>query len=345
MKEQRSVEERLLNGREDYREIPVPDEMKKRLEIGIMRAEAELEKEREEEQVIKDMEKRREKQETVRREKTEAKKKSVIRFRIAATVAAAAAVIIILPNTGAGVAHAMGSLPVVGKLFQAVTFRDYQYESDRFDADVEVPQIVVDDMTEEATKTEENISENPDKEELSGELQETVEQINFDIEKVTNQLIEEFQASADLGESYGSLEIHHETVTDNDRYFTLKLSIYQGAGSGFESYKFYTIDKKSGKQIMVGDLFREDSNYNEVLSENIKSQMREKMAEDENNMYWVDYDDIPDWNFERLKEDQNFYFDEEENLVISFDEYEVAPGYMGAQEFTVEREVFEGILK
>ena len=345
MKEQRSIEERLLNGREDYREIPVPDEMKKRMEIGIMRAEAELEKEREEEQVIKDMEKRREKQETVRREKTEAKKKSVIRFRIAATVAAAAAVIIILPNTGAGVAHAMGSLPVVGKLFQAVTFRDYQYESDRFDADVEVPQIVVDDMTGEATKTEENILENPDKEELSGELQETVEQINFDIEKVTNQLIEEFQASADLGESYGSLEIHHETVTDNDRYFTLKLSIYQGAGSGFESYKFYTIDKKSGKQIMVGDLFREDSNYNEVLSENIKSQMREKMAEDENNMYWVDYDDIPDWNFERLKEDQNFYFDEEENLVISFDEYEVAPGYMGAQEFTVEREVFEGILK
>ena len=34
-------------------------------------------------------------------------------------------------------------------------------------------------------------------------------------------------------------QIHHETVTDNDRYFTLKLSIYQGAGSGMESYKFY----------------------------------------------------------------------------------------------------------
>lgn len=162
---------------------------------------------------------------------------------------------------------------------------------------------------------------------------------------MTNRLIGEFQASADLGESYGSLEIHHETVTNNDRYFTLKLSIYQGAGSGFESYKFYTIDKKTGKQIQLGDLFQEDSDYNERLSENIKDQMRAKMKEDENSFYWVDYEDVPEWNFERLKDDQNFYFDEAGNIVISFDEYEVAPGYMGASEFTVELEVFEDILK
>ena len=172
-----------------------------------------------------------------------------------------------------------------------------------------------------------------------------MEQINFDIEKVTNQLIEEFQESADLGESYGSLDIHHETVTDNDKYFTLKLSLYRGAGSGFQSYKFYTIDKKTGKQLQIGDLFREGSNYNETLSENIKEQMRARMAEDEMNMYWVDYDEVAEWNFERLKADQNFYFDGTGNLVIVFDEYEVAPGYMGAQEFTVEREVFEGLLK
>ena len=255
----------------------------------------------------------------------------------------------------------MGALPVVGKLFQAVTFRDYQYESDRFDADVEVPQIRVDDMANEAADTDgmgsgsnaargdaettDSASDGQSGEKSSDQMQGTVEQINFDIEKVTNQLIEEFQESADLGESYGSLDIHHETVTDNDKYFTLKLSLYRGAGSGFQSYKFYTIDKKTGKQLQIGDLFREGSNYNETLSENIKEQMRARMAEDEMNMYWVDYDEVAEWNFERLKADQNFYFDGTGNLVIVFDEYEVAPGYMGAQEFTVEREVFEGLLK
>lgn len=256
-------------------------------------------------------------------------------------------------------AYAMGNLPVVGKLFQAVTFRDYQFESDRFNANVEVPQIVVEDVagekpesgavqTETTGKEKESADSGKRQEEAAEEskrLQETIEQVNFDIDKVTDQLVEEFKESAELGESYGSLEIHHETVTDNERYFTLKLSIYRGAGSGMESYKLYTIDKRSGLQVQLRDLFREDSGYQEILSEEIRDQMRTLMAEDEMKAYWVDQTDLPELNWEGLKEDQNFYFDAEGNLVFVFDEYEVAPGYMGAQEFTVEKAVFEEMLR
>lgn len=293
----KELEKRLSEEKKYYQEIPVPEELKGKLE------------------------------------KVTTDGGKVHRFRISAVVAAAVALLVILPNTGADIAYAMGNIPVIGKLFQAVTFRDYQYESDRFDANVEVPQIVVMGETIEGT------------EEGSTQLQETIEQINFDIEEVTNQLIDEFKESAELGESYGSLEIHHETVTDNERYFTLKILIYQGAGSGAESYKLYTIDKQSGKQIQIGDLFQENSGYADVISEDIRNQMRAAMAEDEMNMYWVDNTDMPDINWEGIKEDQNFYFDEKENLVFVFDEYEVAPGYMGAQEFTVERSVFENLLK
>lgn len=354
MEENRSIEERLSAGREDYRNIPVPKEMRAKLEAGIARAQREREDTgkseysdradhgEKENNIVSIGGKTDGKQARKGRKTGGTKMDKKRKFRIAAAVAAAAITLVILPNTGAGVAHAMGALPVVGKLFQAVTFRDYRYESERFDANVEVPKIVVEDVTGEGTEA----GTMPKKDaETSDPLEETLEQINFDIEKVTNQLIEEFQASADLGESYGSLEIHHETVTNNDRYFTLKLSLYQGAGSGYESYKFYTVDKRNGKQVQIGDLFQEGSNYNEVLSENIKDQMRTQMAEDENKIYWVDYEDVPEWNWSGLKEDQNFYFDENGNIVIAFDEYEVAPGYMGASEFTVEREVFADLLK
>lgn len=336
--EYREIEERLSAGQEDYRKIPVPEEMKTKLEAGISLAEAERKQGDAGNSKLVDPGE----PDGGKRGDQSMDKKKIVSFRIAAAAAAAAAILVVLPNTGAGIAHAMGGLPVVGKLFQAVTFRDYQYESDRFDANVEVPQIVVDDMAKEEkgaeTETGTGEGENADK------LQETVDQINFDIEKVTDQLIVEFQESADLGESYGSLEIHHETVTNNERYFTLKLSMYQGAGSGYESYKFYTIDKRTGKQIQIGDLFIEGSDYLELLSENLRDQMRAKMAEDEMYMYWVDYEDVPGLEWKGLKEDQNFYFDEDGNLVISFDEYEVAPGYMGAQEFTVEKDVFEKLL-
>lgn len=307
MDDYKKMEERLLASKGDYRQIPVPKEMAAKVNGAIERADAD--------------------------KKVEKKKK--IRHRIWAT-AAAAALLVILPNTGAEMAYAMGNLPVVGKLFQAVTFRDYQYENEGFDANVEVPQIVVDDV--------EKIDEGETGKEI-GNAEQAVEEINFDIEQVTNQLIEEFQESAELGESHGTLEIHHETVTDNENYFTLKLSIFQAAGSGYQSYKFYTIDKKTGKRIQIGDLFKEGSDYVEILSENIKEQMRAKMSEDEGNIYWVDDEDMPEWNWEGIKDDQNFYFDAEGNIVIVFDEYEVAPGYMGAQEFTVERPVFEGMLR
>ena len=256
------------------------------------------------------------------------------KFLIPTAVAAAALLLVIMPNTGAGMAHAMGSIPVVGRLFQAVTFRDYQYESERFNANVEVPQIVIND-TEPTADTPESAEQ----------LGETIKQINFDIEKTTEELVAQFEASAELGESYSDLEIHHEIVTDNDHYFALKLFIYQGAGSGFQSSKIYTVDKLSGQQIHLGDLFLADADYNTLLSENIREQMRTIMAADDSKAYWVDKEDIPALNWQGLKEDQNFYFDGSGNLVISFDEYEVAPGYMGAQEFTVNQEVYENLMK
>lgn len=151
-------------------------------------------------------------------------------------------------------AYAMGNIPVVGKLFQAVTFRDYRYESERFEANVEVPQIVIEDteLGKDGTKEEieiEGIQEDSQK------LQEAIEKVNLDIEDVTNRLIEEFKASAELGESYGGLEIHHEIVIDNERYFTLKLSIYQAAGSGTE---FIRSINRSGNKFRLGTYFKRE---------------------------------------------------------------------------------------
>lgn len=259
--------------------------------------------------------------------------RGIRRMRTAVAVAAAVLILMILPNTGESIACAMGNLPIVGRLFRAVTFMDYQYEDERFNADVDMPQIVLDGEQPQSAAG------------MSGELDETIKQINLDIEGITEQLVAEFAASAAQGESYDSLEIRHETVTDNDRYYALKLFIYRGAGSGTQSGKIYTIDKLSGQQVQLGDLFAEGSGYRETISENIREQMRAAMSEDGDKSYWVDMTDMPDLNWKGLEEEQDFYFDRAGNLVLFFDEHEVAPGYMGAQEFTVDRSVYAEMLK
>ena len=47
----------------------------------------------------------------------------------------------------------------------------------------------------------------------------------------------------------------------------------------------------------------------------------------------------PEWDFNGLDGSESFYFDSEGRLVICFDEYQVAPGYMGAVEFTIPKEI------
>lgn len=91
--------------------------------------------------------------------------------------------------------------------------------------------------------------------------------------------------------------------------------------------------------VTLEDLFVEGSDYISAISENIKTQMQEQMAANEGVIYFLDNDDMPEFNFQGITEQTNFYFNEKDELVIAFDEYEVAPGSMGAPEFVIPQEV------
>lgn len=146
-------------------------------------------------------------------------------------------------------------------------------------------------------------------------------------------------------EGYHGLHVTQEVVTDNARYYTVKLSVLETEASGYEHNQFYTIDKQTGNVVTLEDLFAEGSDYISAISENIKTQMKEQMAADEGVIYFLDNDDMPEFNFQGITEQTNFYFNEKDELVIAFDEYEVAPGSMGAPEFVIPQEVTAAILK
>ena len=133
-------------------------------------------------------------------------------------------------------------------------------------------------------------------------------------------------------------------VTNNDKWFSLNLSIFQAAGSGYEQHKFYTINKQTGKQFTLADLFKPDSDYKTIISDEIKKQMREQMAANKDVTYFLDSKEIPEWDFKEISDNQNFYINPEEQLVIAFDEYEVAPGSMGAVQFVIPTDVIQNIL-
>ena len=250
--------------------------------------------------------------------------------RIATTAAALVMAFITLPNMSPTIAYAMEKIPVIGQFVKVVTFRDYEYEDEQHRADVEIPELVVETEPQEAQPEE--IIEN------------TTDEINAEIQELTNELLNEFTKHMREELGYKELIVKSEVLVTTQEYFTLKLSCYQGEASGYAWNYFYTIDLASGERLQLKDIFVEGADYITPISENIKEQMRNRMAQDENVYYWLD-DEIEELNFKAISEETSFYINEKDNVVISFDQGEVAAMYLGVVEFEISPDVLDDIRK
>lgn len=258
-------------------------------------------------------------------ERIKMKKNKMLRFkRIGIAAAAVLAIMVILPNTNASVAQAMEKIPVLGAVFKVVTFRDYEYEDDTHEAKVETPQVIVEEGNSEA-----------------------VEQINKEISDYTETAIAQFEKEMEeSADAHKGLDISYDVITDTQDWFVLQITTLETAASGYETAKYYTIDKTTGEVVQLKDLFHDGADYVTLLSEAVKTSMREQIAADEGKAYFIDSQDMPETDFKEISEDQNFYINADGQLVIAFDEYEVAPGYMGRVEFPItDPQVLENMKK
>lgn len=305
-------QEQLKQLKEEYENMTIPEAGRERLQAGIDRA------------------------------RIEKKRAERVRKRSAWTAAAAAVIVLIaLPNTNMQIAHAMENIPVLGGFFRLVTVRQYNYSDENHDAEVELAQISYgEDAGEGVPAGEVAVGAAT----LEGTAAESVEAVNQDMEATVEELIRQFEDTLSE-EGYHGLHVTQEVVTDNALYYTVKLSVLETEASGYEHNQFYTIAKQTGNVVTLADLFAEGSDYISAISENIKTQMKEQMAADEGVIYFLDNDDMPEFNFQGITEQTNFYFNEKNELVIAFDEYEVAPGSMGAPEFVIPQEVTAALLK
>ncbi len=235
-------------------------------------------------------------------------------YRWTAWAAAVLALFIAVPNVSPAAAAAMKDLPVLGAIVRVVTFRNYVYDDGFHSADVSVPELE------------------------GGQAAQTV---NEQVRDYTDRLIGRFEETceAELGrEGYLGLDVTSAVVTDSDDWFTLRIDAVETQASGYQFSRFYHIDKATGRPVMLKDLFREDADYSAALSEEVRRQMEARMAADSDASYFPE-------ELTEIGPDQNFYFNEDGELVLVFDEYTIAPGSMGMPEFAIPTDVYEILLK
>ncbi len=244
---------------------------------------------------------------------------------VAASVAVFVGMLTVGVNSSPAFAATLSKTPIVGSIVKVLTFKEYAVNEDKHKVDIKTPAI-------QGLKNKE--LENSLNEKYLTENKKLYEDFMADMEDLKKK-----------GDGHLGVNSGYVVKTDTDKLLSVGRYVVNTVGSSSTTFKYDTIDKKKEVLITLPSLFK-DNRYVEVISENIKKQMKEQVQSDSNKVYWVANGgggknmEI----FDKISENQSFYINAEGKLVISFNKYEVAPGYMGVVEFVIPTEVISDIL-
>lgn len=238
------------------------------------------------------------------------------------SVAALVCVVIVGVNLSPAFANTLENIPVIGNMIKIINFKNYNVNENGYDVSIDVPKV-------------EGLNDKDFEYKLNKEFEsEGKELYNQYLDE-----IKELEESGIEGRKYG--KSWYEVLNENDNVLSLVIYNYYAEASSNTTRKFYNIDKKNETVLTLEGMFK-GSDYVNVISKNIKKQMRERTKKNPEDVYWIDDEMI---NFKKIKKGQGFYINDKNELVICFDKYEVAPGSSGLVEFVIPNSVTQRLMK
>ncbi|MGG0655226.1 DUF3298 domain-containing protein [Rummeliibacillus pycnus] len=250
------------------------------------------------------------------------KKKTVPRWLF--STVAAVAIFTVGVNISPAMAQTLDGIPVINKVAKILTFREYKVKDETYEANIKVPNIkgLNDDKLE--SKLNEKYIEDGKK--LYSDFKDTV----ADIKK-------------NGGGHYG-VESGYSVKTNDEQLVSIGRYVVNTVGSSSTTMKYDTVDKENKVVLSLPMLFKDDA-YIKTISNYIEDQMKKEMKESKDKTYWVEGVGGQDYGTfdgsKNIKPTQNFYINKHHQLVIAFDKYEVAPGYMGLVEFKIPTKIIQ----
>jgi hypothetical protein len=253
------------------------------------------------------------------------RKKNRTPIKILVGSGAAAALLMVVLNSNPVLAKSLSDVPVIGNVIKVMTFVEFKIEDEKHHANIKVPSISnLKDQDLEKSLNEKYLKEN---------------------KQLYQEFMQEVESLKKQGDGHIGVESGYVVKTDNEKILSIGRYVVNTVGSSSTTFKYDTIDKKKQVIVTLPILFK-NQNYIETISKNIKDQMKQQMKEDKTKVYWILDAGVenPIDPFEKITANHNFYINQDNKLVISFDKYEVAPGYMGVVEFIIPTELLSGDL-
>lgn len=295
-------DEKILNLKKGYEDVEIPEQLTQIVQETINRAETEL------------------LEENIKKEKAQRGKK--MKKQIGSI---AAAIVIVIGAFGIGVntneafADSVSQIPVLSSLAKVFTMEQVHEETDSYVADMKIPGI--EGLKDE--KLQKRINEL-----VHNQVTAAVDETKVTMQDYKKAFLETGGKEEDFMQQEISVDYDVKCLSDK----VLSFSVYktETLASAYFDMFYYNYDLTTSQPLTLRDMLGSD--YIEIANKQIKEQIAER-AKNPDNMYWDGSDGIE--GFTSISDSQQFYVNKAGNPVIVFNKYEIAPGYMGIQEFEI----------
>lgn len=272
------------------------------------------------------------------------KKHSAARiFRyVAATAAGLLICLAVCVNSSEALAKEISEVPVLGALARVLTVRSYHGTDGDYEIDMDVPEIVTGETDAQADGAKAAAFTGDINKEIEKIVDDYMEQAKAEFEEYKEAFFATGGTQEEWADRTMDIDVNYEVKYQKDNILSLELVTSKGWVSSQEERYYYNLDLSTGKYLTLRDLLGED--YVEICNESIVAQIEQRMADDENKMYFgfgpngEEDKEMGIPGFTTVTDDTKFYLNEQGNVVIVFEKYEIAPGYMGFQEFEIAKQ-------
>lgn len=281
--------------RKAYSSTPVPAELAERVQAGIRKGKALYQRRR---------------SRTLRR-----------------LMAAAACFCLILAglNLSPTLAYAAANVPVLGGLFQVLTFTDYEKSEDGINYSVSAPEVTADSDLTAANDLADKVNAV-----IQEKVDEHLAKAQKDWDDYRNAFFATGGTQAEWGERKMDVIIDYEIKSQTENRVSFIVYFAEGWVSSFEERDYYNLDFSEGRDLTLRDFLGED--WVAVCNAAIQKQIDESTDADGFTYFFA-----PDMGgFTTVDESTAFYVREDGAVVVCFPKYSIAAGAAGNLEFIIE---------
>ncbi len=239
------------------------------------------------------------------------------------TVACTFLTFIFMLNVNSSFATNISEIPIIGDMAKVFTIKEVNEEDKTKLINAKVPAL-----------------ENTGNTELE-------KRINYEIMLKMNEILEEAEKRAAEykeavietgGNEYDyqpiNIQIDYKVGYSNDKVVSFMISKSETLANAYTEIYFYNVDIEIGKKLNLRDVLGNE--YKQIVDTTIYKEIEERSKNPDNIYFTAD-----EGGFEGIENEyQDFYINSDGKVVIVFEKYKIAPGYMGTQEFVIDKQIF-----